>query len=72
MPAIGIAPHRRRRGDVTLDDRLDQIEDKLDKLMDTHVRLRALEIIVYGACGMALTSLVGAVLYLVIRQPGHG
>ena len=70
-----------RRGDMTLDDRLEAIETTLQDILKVqtanstkeaqiHLRLRALEIIVYGGCAMALTAVVGALLVLVIKG-GH-
>lgn len=67
-----------RRGDVTLDDRLDAIEQTLKDILNgqtqeaaasarNSLRLRALEVVVYGGCAMALTAVVGALLFLVIK-----
>lgn len=67
--------HRALRGAVSLEDRLDAMEDKIDKLLEGQsttatisLRLRALEVIVYGACGLGLMAIVSALLYLVIKQ----
>lgn len=75
---------RTRRGDLTLEDRLEAIEDTqqeiLIKLGDgttsfsaLRLRLMALEVIVYGAAGLGLAGLVGSVLYLVLKggPAGH-
>ncbi len=68
-----------------MQNRLDQIDDKFTAKFDAfadllatgkqtfatmELRLRALEIIVYGACGMALVSVLGAALYFFVRQGG--
>lgn len=75
---------RTRRGDLTLEDRLEAIEDTqqeiLTKLGDgtasfstLRLRLMAIEAIVYGATGLGLAGLVGSVLYLVLKggPAGH-
>lgn len=71
------APHR-RRGDLSLEQRLDGLEEGqrliLDKLnggsvlfSGQHLRIRALEVIVYSACALGLIAIVGAILFLVIK-----
>lgn len=79
LPAL-----RRNRGDLTLEDRLDSIEETqqliLEKLSTGNatfasmlIRLRALEYIVYGAVMMALVGVAGSLLYLVLHggPAGH-
>lgn len=66
------------RGVKTLDDRLEAMEATLEHIVKTlgvgatsfatiALRVRILEIIVYGACGLGLTSIAGALIFLVIR-----
>ena len=75
---------RRQRGDMTLDERLAAIEETQERILDKlgqgntsfaslHLRMRALEVIVYGACGLGMVGLVGSVLYLVLKggPAGH-
>ena len=69
MPVV-----RSRRGDLSLDARLDRIEDAqeaiLDRLNDQAsmaIRVRALEAVVYGACGLGLVSLCVALVGKVIK-----
>lgn len=77
-------PPHRRRGDMTLEQRLDGLEEGqrqiLEKLSGGSVqfssfglRLRALECIVYGSCALAGTGVVGSLLYLVLKggPAGH-
>lgn len=66
------------RGSKTIDDRLDDIETGLGDIMKSlsvgatsfatiALRVRILEIIVYGACGLGLTAIAGALIALVLR-----
>lgn len=66
------------KGSVTLEDRLDTIEALLRTLTDRiaegntqfatlNLRVRALEVIVYGACGLALLGIAGAIIALVVK-----
>lgn len=76
-------PHR-RRGDITLEDRLEMIEQTLHRLVEKlsdgtnefsslRVRIRALEFVVYGSCGIVGTGVIGSLLYLVLKggPAGH-
>jgi hypothetical protein len=74
----GTDQHRALRGALTLDERLGHIETTLAKLVESlgagatsfatlGLRVRILEIIVYGACGLGLTALAGALIALVVR-----
>jgi hypothetical protein len=67
------------RGNLTLDERLERIEGAqtrangaLDAIKDAiaglPLRVRALEIVVYGGCGVALIALLGALIALVLKQ----
>ena len=60
-------------GVVTLDKRLEAIEAKLDELLTTHgstpLRIRALEIVVYGGCALVLVAFVGR--QIAIAFTGH-
>ena len=74
------APQRmRRRGDLTLEDRLDDIERKQDQILQklgdgqtlfatNDLRISSLEKIVYGICAIIGVAIVGAVLALVVRK----
>lgn len=69
-----------RAGTLTIDERLEAIEKLLQSLVDKlaagqtkfatiQLRLLALEIVVYGACGLGLMGLAGALVALVLRTP---
>lgn len=69
MPAI-----KTRRGDLSLDARLDRIEDAQEEILkrlndhaSMQIRLRALEAVVYGACGLGLVSLCVALVGKVVK-----
>ncbi len=56
----------RSNGSLSLQDRLMQIEEKLDDVLSRFeslpVRVRALEIVVYGACGIVLLAFANSVI----------
>lgn len=56
---------------MSLEERLERIEDALTGIKESiaglPLRVRALEIVVYGGCGIALISLLGAVVALVLK-----
>lgn len=67
------------QGNMTSAERLERIESLLEGLIarlavgDTSIatislRLRALEIVVYGACGLGLMALAYALLAIVVHQ----
>jgi hypothetical protein len=60
------------RGNLTLDERLERIEDALKNLREAidglPLRVRALEIVVYGGCGVALVAVLGALVTLVVKN----
>ncbi len=70
------------RGAVSLASRLDDIETVLEEIRDQMatggrnfavmgLRIRALEVIVYGGCAIVLIAVLSAILVLTIRQsPG--
>lgn len=77
-------PRRRPTGTLSLDERLGGIEDKQDEILDAlnkgstsfatlHLRVRAIEIIIYSGCSITLIGVVGALLYQVIKggPAGH-
>ncbi len=59
-------------GSLTPAERLASIEKKLDTILESYasvpIRLRALETVVYGGCGVCLLAVLGAVVTLVIRS----
>jgi hypothetical protein len=61
------------RGNLTLDERLERIEDQLAKIKESldgiPTRVRALEIVVYGGCGAVLLAVLTALIALVLK--GH-
>jgi hypothetical protein len=64
--------NRRHSGDLSVDDRLEAIEAKLDKLLDNTGslpdRVQKLEYVVYGGCGVILLAVLGALVALVVVQ----
>lgn len=60
------------RGQLTLDDRLRGIDDCLrvimEKIEGIPLRVRALEFVVYGACGLGLVAIAGAIIALVLKK----
>ncbi len=60
------------RGNLTLDERLERIEGQLNKIQEAidgiPTRVRALEFVVYGGCGVVLVAVLGALIALVLRQ----
>jgi hypothetical protein len=74
---------RRHRGDITLDERLDAIEDSLEDIRDKlgngsstfasiSLRLKMIELIVYTGCGVTLLAVLGALIYLVVKGGSAG
>lgn len=61
-----------RAGSLSLEQRLDNIEATLKDIQAAinglPLRVRALEIVVYGGCGVVLIAILGALLALVIRD----
>lgn len=61
------------RGNLTLDDRLERIETQLiaiqASLEGIPTRVKALEFVVYGGCGVALLAVLTALIALVTK--GH-
>ncbi len=64
---------------MNLNDRLDDIEGVLEEIREQMtqgvknfavlgLRLRALEVIVYGGCGIVLVAVLSAILVLTIRS----
>lgn len=73
-------PPRRRHGELTLDDRLDGLEEGQQKILEKltqfsgiHIRIRALEFVVYGSCSIAGVGVIGSLLYLILKggPAGH-
>lgn len=69
------------QGGLNVNDRLERIENLLELLVtrlaqgDTSLamislRVRALEVIVYGACGLGLMAIAYAILHIVIPKGG--
>lgn len=60
------------RGNLTLDERLERIEAQLNKIQEAidgiPTRVRNLEYVVYGGCGVVLLAVLGALVTLVVRQ----
>lgn len=56
----------RANGALSLQDRLQQIEEKLDNVLERFqslpLRVRALEIVLYGTCAIALLAVANSVL----------
>lgn len=72
-------PYRRNSGAISLEDRLENIEDKLDRLLltsgDMQARVALIESklglhhnILMGACGLILLSVFGALIALVVTK----
>lgn len=63
----------RSNGSLSLQDRLEQIEGKLDDVLlrfeSVPVRVRALEIVVYGACGIVLLAMANSIIGDHVRSP---
>ncbi len=61
------------RGNLTLDDRLERIEAQLTAIQVSiegiPTRVRALEYVVYGGCGVVLLAVLSALIALVMK--GH-
>lgn len=67
-------PAQPRRGDLSLSERLERLEEgqaeTLRLLRDNasyQIRIRALEAVVYGACGLGLLSLCVALVGKVVK-----
>jgi hypothetical protein len=60
------------RGNLSLDDRLERIEGQLRAIQASldgiPTRVRALEYVVYGGCGVVLLAVLTALTALVLRQ----
>lgn len=63
----------KQNGALSLQDRLTAIEEKLDHVLERFegipMRTRALEIVVYGACGIVLLAFASSVIGLHVNQP---
>lgn len=63
----------RANGSLSLQDRLQQIEEKLDSVLEQFqslpLRVRALEIVLYGTCGIVLLAFANSVIASHISIP---
>lgn len=73
-----------RHGDLSLDDRLDRLEamnsslsTKLDQLLEKFSkfsgledRVKKLEVVVFGACGLILVAVFTALIAIVVKTKG--
>lgn len=64
----GSSDERPIDGSLSVSDRLQSIDTKIDILLaqSLPLRVRALEIVVYGGCGIGLLGMAGAIVKLVI------
>jgi hypothetical protein len=60
------------RGNLSLDERLERIELQLLKIQESldgiPTRVRALEYVVYGGCGVVLLAVLTALITLVLKS----
>ncbi len=63
--------HTPTRGILTLDDRLERIEAQLAKIQEAldgiPTRVRALEYVVYGGCGVVLLAVLSTVITIALK-----
>ena len=65
-------PTPRSLGTLSLEERLERIETALNQLRESiegiPTRVRALEYVVYGGCGVVLLAVLSAMIALVVRH----